>query len=64
LCFFKEPVGQIATAGSDDDQETRKKSSSRRDSTQSLNTVFTEETNEQERLSGDNFKNPKTGMYQ
>ncbi|XP_060563728.1 uncharacterized protein LOC132723082 [Ruditapes philippinarum] len=59
-----EPVGQIDTAGSDDDQETRTKSSPRRDSTQSLNTVFTEETNEQERLSGDNFKNPNTGMYQ
>jgi hypothetical protein len=62
-CVFKEPVGQIDTAGSDDDQETRQQSSPRRDSTQSLNIVLTEETNEQERLSGDNFKNPNTGMY-
>jgi hypothetical protein len=61
--FMKEPVGQYAGNGSQNDQMTPQEHSSCRDSTQSLNCLFTEETNKLKRFSGDIFKYPSTGMF-
>ncbi|XP_060590583.1 E3 ubiquitin-protein ligase TRIM33-like [Ruditapes philippinarum] len=58
-----EPVGQYAGNGSQNDQMTPQEHSSCRDSTQSLNCLFTEETNKLKRFSGDIFKYPSTGMF-
>ncbi|XP_060551252.1 tripartite motif-containing protein 55-like, partial [Ruditapes philippinarum] len=55
-----EPVGQIAETGTIIYQKNRQEYSLRRDSTLSLNTLFTEEPTEQERLCGGILKDPNT----
>ncbi|XP_060551215.1 uncharacterized protein LOC132712791 [Ruditapes philippinarum] len=57
-----EPVEQYAGNGPINDQRTPQEPSPRRDSTQSLNVLFNEETNQLKRFSGDIFKYPSTGM--